>query len=371
MTGELICSSCHRPYPLEQYAVRCACGAHLELSGVSAMAVEDVELADHTLWRYRRGLGFAPHRLRADFGEGLTPLVARTWQGADVRLKLDYLFPSGSFKDRGWALFANYAVGIGARRVHEDSSGNAGAALAAYAAAAGLQCRIFVPAHASSAKIRQIQIHGAQVERVAGERARVASVAAEYQESGSLYLSHNWHPVFIEGMKTLAFEIWEQLGFQTPGAILVPAGYGSALLGLDRGFRTLLAGGSIRRRPRLIACQAANCAVLHEAVLSAQGHPTDPPREPAHTVAEGIACSEPIRLQAMVSAVLESGGETVAVEEETITQAQQALARCGVFVEPTSAVVAAAASKLIHDGRWPAGGDVVLVLTGSGLKTPA
>lgn len=368
MSDEFRCVRCGRGHPVTRYAIRCACGGCLEAADVPGLLPADVERGEPSLWRYARGLAWVARPPRAYFGEGLTPLVARPWTGLEVAFKLDFLFPSGSFKDRGSAVLANYVATLGADRVHEDSSGNAGASLAAYAAAAGLRCRIFVPAHASPAKLRQIEAHGAEVVAIPGTRAQVQEAAAAYDEDGSLYVSHNWHPLFIEGVKTLAYELWEQMRWNAPEAVVVPAGYGSALLGLWRGFRALRQRGAIARVPRLFAAQAANCAALCHALARPGRQDPDAPFTPRETMAEGIACAAPVHLQEMITAVRDSGGAAVPVPEEAILPAQRDLARLGIFVEPTSAVAAAAVRSLAQAGQLPKSATTVVVLTGSGLK---
>lgn len=132
----------------------------------------------------------------------------------------------------------NYLKKLGIGRVLEDSSGNAGASIAAYCAAADIECDVYVPASTSVGKLFQIEMYGAQLVRIAGSREDVAQAALEAAKR-TFYASHNWHPLFLEGTKTLAFELWEQLGWQAPDNVIVPLGMGSALLGLYKGFREL------------------------------------------------------------------------------------------------------------------------------------
>src|SRR6185312_11258285 len=159
------------------------------------------------------------------------------------------------------AVMLAHLLEVGVGPIHEDSSGNAGSSIATYAAAAGIPCRIFVPASAPRGKIVQIAASGATVEAIPGSR-QAATDAALAAVGQSFYASHNWQPFFIEGTKTLAYELWEQLGFRAPDNILVPTGYGSNILGLERGFDELERNGEIDRRPRLFAVQAANCAAF-------------------------------------------------------------------------------------------------------------
>src|SRR6185437_4933762 len=193
--------------------------------------------------------------------EGWTPLVTRDWDGAAIRFKLERQMPTGSFKDRGTAVMLNHLLEVGVGAIHEDSSGNAGSSIAAYAAAAGLTCRIYVPQAAPRGKIVQIAASGAELCAIPGTRQDVTEAALQ-AVGESFYASHNWQPFFIEGTKTLAYELWEQLGFRVPDNILVPTGYGSNILGLDRGFDELERRGEIAARPRLFAVQAANCAAF-------------------------------------------------------------------------------------------------------------
>ncbi len=182
----------------------------------------------------------------------------------------------------------------------------------------------------------------------------------------SFYASHNWHPFFIEGTKTLAFELWEQLGFRLPDNILVPTGYGSNILGLDRGFDELEKAGEIGSRPRLFAVQAANCAALAAAwAADADGLV---PFQAQPTVADGIATMRPVRTAEVLRALRRSRGGVAAVAEDEIAPALAALGRLGLFVEPTAATAGAALIRLLRDGTISPAETTVVVLTGHGLK---
>ena len=273
--------------------------------------------------------------------------------------------PSGSFKDRGSAVMINHLLEVGVGPIHEDSSGNAGASIATYAAAAGIPCRIYVPAAAPRGKLVQIAAAGAEVRAVPGSRLAVAE-AALAAAGDSFYASHNWQPFFIEGTKTLAFELWEQLGFRLPDNILVPTGYGSNILGLDRGFDDLERSGEIVVRPRLFAVQAANCAAF--AAIWASGADQFVPFSSAPTIADGIATPKPVRIAEVMHALRRSRGAVVAATEDEIAAALQALGRLGLFVEPTAATAGAALTRLLADGTIRPGQTTVAVLTGHGLK---
>jgi len=285
-----------------------------------------------------------------------------------VVYKLDFMMPTGSFKDRGMTVMVSYLRSRGLERVLEDSSGNAGASLSAYAAAAGMACRILVPETASYPKIAQIAACGAEVMTIKGSRQDVAE-AALAQSAEIFYASHNWQPFFLEGTKTLAYELWEQLGFTAPDNVVVPVGYGSNVLGADRGFAELLRNGEVGARPRLFGVQAARCAP-YEAAFGA-GAEELVPTPIASTIAEGIATARPTRVAEVLRAVRQTGGAIVAVEEAEIVEALRALARRGLYVEPTSAVAAAGLTRLLATGAIRSHETTVLVLTGSGLKASA
>jgi threonine synthase len=262
-------------------------------------------------------------------------------------------------------VMVTYLKSRGLTRVLEDSSGNAGASLSAYCAAAGIRCRILVPETASYPKIAQIAACGAEVVTIKGARQDVAD-AALAMSSEIFYASHNWQPFFAEGTKTLAYELWEQLGFRAPDNVVVPVGYGANVLGCDRGFSELLRNGEISRMPRLFGVQAANCAPYYAAFRAGVDHFV--PTPVGATIAEGIASSKPTRMREVLAPVRASGGEIVAVTEDEIVRALAALASKGYYVEPTSAAAAAGLSQLIGRGVIKRDETTVLVLTGSGLK---
>ena len=222
-----------------------------------------------------------------------------------------------------------------------------------------------MPATAPRGKIVQIAASGADLRAITGTRQNVTE-AALAATGESFYASHNWQPFFIEGTKTLAYELWEQLGFQVPDNILVPTGYGSNILGLKRGFDELERSGEIDRRPRLFAVQAANCAAFAAAWDAGAGDYV--PFAPSPTAADGIATVKPVRTREVLAALRSSGGAVVAVPEAEIAPALSRLGRLGLFVEPTSATAAAAVSQLLHNDVIRSDETTIAVLTGHGLK---
>jgi threonine synthase len=358
------CPACGRVHRADRPLWRCDCGSHLNLLPGSGFVRGQIASGECSLWRYAAALAFAGPP-RVSLGEGWTPLVTRDWSGVEIRFKLESQMPTGSFKDRGTAVMINHLLKVGVGPIHEDSSGNAGASIATYSAAAGIACRIYVPAAAPRGKLVQIAASGADVHAIPGSRQDVTD-AALAAVGESFYASHNWQPFFIEGTKTLAFELWEQLGFGVPDNILVPTGYGSNILGLDRGFAELEKSGEIAARPRLFAVQSANCAAFSAAWAAGANRLVPFTAQP--TVADGIATPKPVRVAEVLGALRRSRGGVVAVAEEEIAPALAALGRLGLFVEPTAATAGAALTRLLRDGTIRADQSTVVVLTGHGLK---
>lgn len=356
-----------RTYPLAEPRWCGDDGHYLNLEPGPGLGRADIDPGQDSVWRYAKAL-VVDAGDAVSMGEGWTPLVAGTWAGAPVLFKLEFLMPTGSFKDRGMTVMVSYLRSRGVDRVLEDSSGNAGASLSAYAARSGLSCRILVPETASYPKIAQIAACGADVVTIRGSRQDVAEAALR-QSAEIFYASHNWQPTFVEGVKTLAYELWEQLAFDAPDNVVVPLGYGSNVLGCERGFDELLRRGEIDRRPRLFGIQAANCAPYHAAFRAGVEHLV--PTTITPTVAEGIASAKPTRVAEVLRAVRESGGSVVAVDEAEIVEALGTLARGGLYVEPTSAAAAAGLGRLLEMGAIRPDETTVLVLTGSGLKASA
>ncbi len=354
-----------RTYATDRPMWRAPSGGHLNLSPGTGLKRAEIDTSCRSVWRYAKAIRVdAAHAVT--MGEGWTPLIDIDWDHTRTAAKLEFMMPTGSFKDRGMTVMMSYLKHCGLTRVLEDSSGNAGASLAAYAAAAGIAARILVPDSASYPKIVQMAATGAEVVTIPGSRQDVADAALAMSQE-IFYASHNWQAFFAEGTKTLAYELWEQLGFRTPDNVVMPLGYGSNVMGCEYGFRELLANREITRMPRIFGVQAANCAPYHAAFVSGVDHLVA--TEIRTTVAEGIASSKPTRVREVLNAIRASGGEIVAVSEETIGIALATLAHKGLYVEPTSAAAAAGLTQLIRAGTIDAKQRTVLVLTGSGLKS--
>jgi len=351
-------------YPLNMPRWCADNGHYLDLGDAPGLTRREIDTSTRSVWRYARALLVDPEHA-VTMGEGWTPLVPGYMDDVPVTLKLEYMMPTGSFKDRGMTVLVSYLKRCGIDHVLEDSSGNAGASLAAYAAAAGMRCRILVPETAAYPKIVQMAATGADVLTIKGSRQDVADAALRYARE-IFYASHNWQPFFIEGTKTLAYELWEQLGFRLPDNIVIPLGYGSNVCGCARGFAELQRRGEIDALPRLFGVQAQNCAPLF-AAFKAGGEELVPTAVTA-TIAEGIASSKPTRTREILSAIRRSRGTIVAVSEQDIIEALAILAHQGVYVEPTSAAAAAGLRQLLRERVIRPRETTVLLLTGSGLK---
>ncbi|MDI9388780.1 MAG: threonine synthase [Synergistota bacterium] len=361
----LTCSRCSQIVEESSLAWRCSCGGAFEWSSPEPLRRAAIRRDEAGMWRYVSSLPVTSHSSRISMGEGGTPLVQAEWNGVPVFFKLDFLCPTGSYKDRGMSCVVSRLKELGVKEVVEDSSGNAGSSMAAYCAIAGIHCRIYVPDYASQAKCVQIESSGAELVRVPGSR-EDTTLAAEEAARASYYASHNWNPYFPHGVKTFAFEIWEQMGFQAPDAVLLPAGQGSLVLGCSLAFDELFASGEIERLPRLYALQAENCSPLESAFR--RGLPAPEPIEKRETIAEGISTAEPVRGGMVLDAVRKSGGAVLAYSERAIWEGFVKLAKIGLYVEPTSAIVGAALDDLEARGEIGEGERVAVLLSGSGLK---
>ena len=355
--ASILCNECGAPAePLEW---RCgACGGSLDLDNLPPFDPASIDQSDYSLWRYGAML---PVARRFSLGEGMTPLVKVELDGLSCQAKLEYLNPTGSFKDRGSATLLNHLADQGVTDVIDNSSGNAGASLAAYAGLAGMAATIFVPAAtAVASKKRLIQAFGGAIVESRDYPADVYRAARQ-----TTYASHAWSPWFVLGQQTAAWETWEQLGQRAPDAIATPAGHGGLFLGFHRGFKALRDVGLITRLPRMIALQAGGVDPIVRAWEAGSDAP--PQIAPGASVADGILVDAPVRGQQILRALDESDGFALRLSDEAILSAQRRLQRRGLLIEPTSAIAAAALPQI----RARIGRDATLVvaLTGSGLKS--
>lgn len=357
-----VCSTCYQTYPDTGVPFRCPrCGGIYEITQFCQFDPHQIESAKPGLWRYAHTFNPDLKLEPVSLGEGNAPLIWDKYQGKRFACKLDYLNPTGSFKDRGSAIMVSFLKGRGVNRVIEDSSGNAGASLAAYAARAGIQVRIFLPHATAGLKRKQIEVHGARLELVSGSRARTAEAVLEAAELGEIYASHAYLPFNLLGYATIAYELFEQMG-EVPRTVILPVGQGGLLLGLARGFQALLKAALIPKLPRIIGVQALACAPLFTDSTEDQIKPRQIIAE--DTIAEGIRVINPLRREAVLEAVKKSGGSISVVDEQLILPGRDQLAQRGFYIEPTSAVVWPVLEAQFSEFSEP----IVLILTGSGYK---
>ena len=348
------------------------------LSPLPGISRKDIKKGVRSLWRYSAAFPLACDS-PISLGEGCTPLVPRSLGGRPVLFKCEWYHPTCSFKDRGTTVMLSLLRQQGITNVLEDSSGNGGASVACYAAAGGLQATIMTPESTSPAKTVQMRAHGAKVELIPGSRQATAdaAVAAHGRDGGTLfYASHNWHPFFLQGTKTLAYELWEDLDFCAPDNVIIPTGAGSNVLGCDMGFCELRRAGELTNIPRLFAVQPLVCSPIATAAQAALGHndgkiTPQAWNSPEKTIAEGTSIAQPVRLQECVEAIVRSGGGAVRVSEAQIADATLELAKLGLYTEPTCAQAAAAYHELLATGQIRGEETTVIVLTGTGIKSTA
>src|SRR5215207_8411081 len=280
-TPKIQCTECSAE--AEALDWRCTqCGGPLDLASYPPFDLDAVRRSDWSLWRYAAML---PVEECISLGEGGTPLVSTEIDGIRFFAKLEYLNPTGSYKDRGTVTMMNYMAAHDVQEVVEDSSGNAGASVSAYASALGIRARIFVPASASEGKKALISAFGGELVEVRGAQHQKTLACMEAAKT-TPYASHAWSPFFILGQMTVAWEVWEQLGRRAPAAIVCPVGHGGLFLGFARGFKMLRDAGLIDHLPQMIAVQSEGCDPV---VRAWEGGLQVPPRvTPTPTVADGI-----------------------------------------------------------------------------------
>ncbi len=322
------------------------------------------------VWRYADALP-VEQRFVVSLGEGFTPLVPirRLREDVDMMLKLDYINPSGSFKDRGSTVIVSKANELGKREVAIDSTGNAAASLSAYAASCAMKCFVFIPSQTEVEKVAQISSSGATVIRVKGTRQDVHDlIEVAYRRFGWYYCGFMVSPYAIEGTKTIAYEICEQLQWNPPDWIVFPVGTGSGIVGCHKGLQELVKMGWIARMPKLVCIQPETCAPISGAYL--KGESSIIPVERPETVAEGLAVGNPPKGRLVLDAIRKTEGVAETVDDSEILDAAKDLARReGQFVEISAAASVAGAIKLLEKGIIDRKEKVVCELTGTGLKS--
>ena len=363
----LICSECGRDYPIDEKSYNCICGGAFGLVEKNvSFPLEKIKDRKPTIWRYREAIPLESDKNIITFDEGFTPMTPLKFKDFNILAKLDFLFPTGSFKDRGSSVMVSKLKEMGIKKIMDDSSGNAGASISAYAARAGMACEIFCPDYASGGKITQIQYYGAKLNRISGTREDTEK--AILKKTGEIfYASHNWNPFFLEGTKTLAFEIAEQLGWNSPDNVICPCGNGGIYLGLYIGFSELVEQGIVNKLPKLLGVQSSACPPLYNSYREKTDF-VRPFTQTKKTIAEGVCLAKPARGKMILDAMKSSKGAFEVADDEEVKKGLKFLALNGIFVEPTSAIVVPAIEKFEQTGAMKKKEKSVVVLSGAGLK---
>jgi len=344
---------------------RCShCGSLLDVKVDLSFNQSKLRVQDYSLWRYAKFFPYINENDIMTLGEGWTPLVKLA---GNLYFKLENLNPTGSFKDRGSTTLIS-AIHRQVKKqggyIAEDSSGNAGASIAAYAARAQLKAKIYLPENVSGPKINQIKSYGMPVMKVAGSRSQVAQ-EAQQAEKGKFYVGHIFHPLFRDGIRTLAYEIAEQLNRKTPERVYLPVSAGTLLLGVINGFKHLANSGIIDTVPTIVACQTRQVSPLYHRIKKLD---YKPPKK-VTSIADALVSTNPPLLDLMIKEMREIHGDVEVVDENEILSAFTELAHRGFYVEPSSAVAYAARQKQLRNKKASGKDKTVIILTGSGLKT--
>jgi threonine synthase len=377
----LECSQTGERYPADEVHNLSRAGKPLlvryDLDGVrKALTKEALARRPADLWRYRELLPVRKAQDIVSLGEVVTPLIpmprlARKLGGGEIIVKDEGRLPTGSFKARGLVMAVSMAKALGIRHMAMPTNGNAGAALAAYASSAGIKTTIFCPEDTPEVNVSEIALQGAAVYRVNGLIDDCGKIVGEGKAKvGWFDTSTLKEPYRIEGKKTMGLELAEQLGWDVPDVILYPTGGGTGLIGMWKAFAELEAIGFIgKKRPRMVAVQAAGCAPMVRAYEAGEEHA--PRWENAFTIASGIRVPQAVGDFLILRAVRESNGYAVAVPDEAITAALEEAAREeGLLMCPEGAATYAAYKQGLADGRIRRDERAVLFNCATGLKYP-
>ncbi len=375
----LECSVCGKRREAGRIHNLCECGGpllvHYDLEKVKAAWKRDVVAAGPcSMWRYAPVLPVRDARSIVSLGEGMTPLRKTERLGArlgahNLWVKDEGINPTGSFKARGMACAISMCVELGIRKVAVPSAGNAASAMAAYAAAAGMEAYIFMPRDVPQANYIECKAFGAHVTLVDGLISDCGRMVAELKDAeGWFDVSTLKEPYRIEGKKTMGYEVAEQLGWNLPDAIFYPAGGGVGLIGMWKAFDEMEALGWISsRRPKMIAVQTEGCQPVVRAFE--RGESKSQFWENAHTVAAGLRVPKPLGDVLMLDAIRKSAGTAIAVSDEELLDASLELgADEGIFAAPEGGACVAALKKLLTNGFLKPEERIVLYNTGAGLK---
>lgn len=372
----LVCTQCGRSYPADAPNFRCQdCNEPLELELVTSGAIREGNvLRQNILERYAEFFPFEQVKPELSLQEGFTPLIkaaelAQHLGIAKLFLKNETMNPTWSFKDRGTMVGVQHAVQLGFDKIGTVSSGNMATSVAAYGARAGLRTFVLVSSTIAVEKLAPIAIYGADLITVDGDYGDLYFESLRVGAEQGIYFINSDHPFRVEGSKTIAFELAEQLNFQMPDYLIVPTSAGGNLRGIDKGLREFHAAGLIDRVPKLICAQAAGCSPI--ATAWATGSDQVRHFGSTHTIAHAIENPAPPSGNQVLRLLQRNGGRCVSVGDDEIILAQAELAQKGIFGQPASAVPIAAIRQLLAEGYLQPTDSVAAIITGSGLKYTA
>lgn len=375
----LTCSACGTPtsaFELQTVSACCQMPLLAHYEQEVTLSKEDLKQCEGTMWRYLEMLPVLQKENIVSLGEGYTPILqltnlAKKYELRSLQLKDEGQNPTGSFKARGLSMAISKAKEHGVEGCIIPTAGNAGVAMAAYCAKAGMRATVVMPRHTPKAFREECYWYGAEVVLVDGLINDCAARVKELNSKGELLdVSTLKEPYRLEGKKTMGYEIAEQGDWSLPDVILYPAGGGTGLIGIWKAFKEMQQLGWLpadAKLPRMVAVQAANCRPLVETFYGRQANAQQYVGKP--TIANGLAVPRPIGEQLMLQTLRESGGTAISITEaEMLTGLQELGAREGLFVAPEGAAVWMAARKLVDTGSISPDEKILLLNTGSGQK---
>jgi len=376
---ELYCSKCGKRYSIDTIITLCSCGCPILVDYDYERAGRIIDRNDranrpHSMWKYREVLPVIDDENIVSLGEGGTPLLPSAAIGSELSLRHLYfkdesVNPTGSFKARGLGMAVSRAKELGIERVIIPTAGNAGSAVAAYAARAGIACKVIMPKDVPAPFLVDCTYHGAEIELVDG------SIKDCGARAGELVRSEGWfsmatlkEPYRIEGKKTMGYELAEHFGYDLPDVVIYPTGGGTGLIGMWKAFDEMERMGWIdSRRPRMVAVQSDGCAPIPRAYEQGKDHADE--WENPHTLAAGLRVPSAVGDFLMLRAIRDSGGLALAVsDDEIIRDTFEIASKEGIFTAPEGGAVLACLKRMLDKGEVSPDDRIVLFITGSGYK---
>ena len=369
----LICTKCKKAFPIDQVYPRCnICNEPLELEKITKGNINRGNTLSQTiLERYADFLPFTKIDKAISLHEGFTPLVGSARLSSELGIK-NILFknesqnPTWSFKDRGTVTGVQHAISLGYKRIGTVSTGNMAASVAAYGAKAGLKTFILVSTGIPPEKLKPISIYDPILIRVDGDYGKLYFDSIDIGKQNGIYFINSDVPFRVEGYKTIAFEICEQMNFEAPDYVIIPTSSGGNIRGIMKGFEEFKLCGLTEKVPKMVCAQASGCAPIYNAYIKnaeAISRVANP-----HTIAHAIKNPYPPSGNEVLRKIRESGGTVIAVTDNEILKAQRQMAKIGIFAQPASAVPLASVKKLKEQNFIGENATVICIVTGAGLK---